>query len=223
MKVLIVDDEPTIQETLDLRLRRDGFSTFTASTAEEGMRLYRLVKPDIILLDIMLPNRSGIDLCKAVRKDSQTPIIFISARAAEEDRILGLEMGADDYITKPFHLSEVSARVKAVLRRGQPETPTEKARCGDIVVDPKRHEAFLGEKKLELTPREFGLLYFLASHPDQVFSRDALLDRVWGKDAYVSSRTVDVHICWLRKHIEEDADHPRRLITLRGVGYKLNS
>jgi DNA-binding response OmpR family regulator len=220
MKVLIVDDEPTILETVEHKLRKEGYSTFTADSAEEGMRLFRRVKPDLILLDIMLPQRSGTDLCKAVRRDSTTPIIFISAKADEADRIKGLEIGADDYITKPFNLSEVAARVKAVLRRATGEAPREVVERGNLMIDPRSHEATLDDKPLTLSPKEFGLLYFLARHAGQVFSRDVLLDRVWGRDAYVSARTVDVHVRWLRTHIEEDPNRPTRLLTVRGVGYK---
>jgi DNA-binding response OmpR family regulator len=220
MKVLIVDDEPTILETVEHKLRKEGYSTFTADSAEEGMRLFRRVKPDLILLDIMLPQRSGTDLCKAVRRDSTTPIIFISAKADEADRIKGLEIGADDYITKPFNLSEVAARVKAVLRRATGEAPREIVERGNLMIDPRSHEATLDDKPLTLSPKEFGLLYFLARHAGQVFSRDVLLDRVWGRDAYVSARTVDVHVRWLRTHIEEDPNRPTRLLTVRGVGYK---
>ncbi|MCC7434825.1 MAG: response regulator transcription factor [Methanoregulaceae archaeon] len=220
MKVLIVDDEPTILETVEHKLRKEGYSTFTADSAEEGMRLFRRVKPDLILLDIMLPQRSGTDLCKAVRRDSTTPIIFISAKADEADRIKGLEIGADDYITKPFNLSEVAARVKAVLRRATGEAPREVVERGNLMIDPRSHEATLDDKPLTLSPKEFGLLYFLARHSGQVFSRDVLLDRVWGRDAYVSARTVDVHVRWLRTHIEEDPNRPTRLLTVRGVGYK---
>lgn len=220
MKVLIVDDEPTILETVEHKLRKEGFSTFTADSAEEGMRLFRRVKPDLILLDIMLPQRSGTDLCKAVRRDSSTPIIFISAKSDEADRIKGLEIGADDYITKPFNLSEVAARVKAVLRRATGEAPREVVERGNLMIDPRSHEATLDGNPLTLSPKEFGLLYFLARHAGQVFSRDVLLDRVWGRDAFVSARTVDVHIRWLRTHIEEDPNRPTRLLTVRGVGYK---
>jgi len=220
MKVLIVDDEPTILETVEHKLRKEGYSTFTADSAEEGMRLFRRVKPDLILLDIMLPQRSGTDLCKAVRRDSTTPIIFISAKADESDRIKGLEIGADDYITKPFNLSEVAARVKAVLRRATGEAPREIVERGNLMIDPRSHEATLDGKPITLSPKEFGLLYFLARNAGQVFSRDQLLDRVWGRDAYVSARTVDVHVRWLRTHIEEDPNRPTRLLTIRGVGYK---
>lgn len=220
MKLLIVDDEPTILETVDLRMRREGHTTFMADSAEEGMRLYKRVRPDLILLDIMLPQRSGYDLCRAVRKDGTTPIIFLSARAAENDRIRGFEMGGDDYVTKPFNLSELAARVKAVLRRSSGLVSDEAAESGNLRLDPKTHEAVLGDSKIDLMPREFALLHFFMRHPGQVFSREVLLDRVWGENAFVNSRTVDVHIRWLRMRIEEDANSPKRLLTVRGVGYK---
>lgn len=222
MKVLIVDDEPTILETVEMKLRKEGFSTFTADSAEEGMRLFRRVRPDIILLDVMLPQRSGLDLCRAVRKDSSTPIIFVSAKGEETDRIKGLELGADDYIVKPFNLSEVAARVKAVLRRSTGEAVREVVERGNLKIDPRSHECFLNGELLSLSPKEFALLYFLARNAGQVFSREALLDRVWGRDAYVSARTVDVHVRWLRTHIEEDSNSPTLLVTVRGVGYKFN-
>ncbi len=220
LKLLIVDDEPTILETVEGKFRKEGFSTFTAESAEDGMRLYKRVKPDLIILDIMLPQRSGLDLCRAVRKDGATPIIFVSAKAEESDRIQGLEMGADDYVVKPFNLAELTARVKAVLRRATGDTPNEAVERGDLKMDPKSHEASLGGQPLSLSPKEFALLYFLARHAGQVFSRETLLDRVWGRDAFVSARTVDVHIRWLRTHIETDPTHPSRLVTVRGIGYK---
>lgn len=220
MKLLIVDDEPTILETVETKFRKEGYSTFTADSAEEGMRLFRRVKPDLIILDIMLPQRSGLDLCKAIRKDATTPIIFISARADEADRVKGLEMGADDYVVKPFNLSELAARVKAILRRATGEPARELIDRGNLRIDPRSHEAWLNELPISLSPKEYALLYFLARNAGQVFSRETLLDRVWGKDAFVNARTVDVHIRWLRTRIEPDPDRPERLVTVRGVGYK---
>lgn len=220
MKLLIVDDEPTILETVENKMRKEGFSTFTADSAEEGMRLFRRIKPDLIILDIMLPQRSGYDFCRAIRRDSQTPIIFVSARSDEADRIKGLELGADDYVVKPFNLSELSARVKAILRRATGEPVKEVVEKGNLRIDPRSHEAWLDGKPLIVSPKEFALLYFLVRNTGQVFTRDALLDRVWGRDAFVSARTVDVHIRWLRTRIEPDANDPVRLITVRGVGYK---
>lgn len=220
VKLLIIDDEPAIVETVQTRLRKDGFTTFTADSAEEGMRLFRRIKPDLVILDIMLPQRSGFEFCRAVRQENATPIIMLSARAEDADRIKGLELGADDYVTKPFNLSELSARVKAVLRRATGEPVREPIERGNLRIDPRSHEATLDAKPLVLSPKEFALLYFLARYPGQVFSREALLDRVWGRDAFVSARTVDVHIRWLRTRIEPDPDHPVRLVTVRGVGYK---
>lgn len=219
MKLLVVDDEPTLLETVETKLRREGFTTFVADSAEEGMRIYKRVRPDLIILDIMLPRRSGYDLCRAVRKDGSTPIIFLSARADESDRVKGLELGADDYVVKPFNLSELVARVRAVLRRAHGDT-NETIERGELVLDPKAHTVKLGDRDLALSPKEFALLYFLAKNEGQVFSREALLDRVWGRDAYVTERTIDVHIRWLRQHIEEQPNEPKRLQTVRGVGYK---
>ena len=220
MKLLIIDDEPGILDTVESKMRREGYTTFTAESAEDGMRLFRRIKPDLVILDIMLPQRSGLDFCRAVRKETSTPIIMISAKSEESDRVKGLELGADDYLVKPFSLSELTARVKAVLRRATGEQVPQAIEIEGIKMDPGRHEASLNGKALELSPKEFALLYFLARHPGQVFTRETLLDRVWGHDAYVSARTVDVHVRWLRTHIEEDADNPKRLLTVRGVGYK---
>jgi len=220
MKILLVDDETTILETVENKLRKEGYSVFTAESAEDGMRLYKMVRPDLVLLDIMLPQRSGFDFCKAVRRDSNTPIVFLTARASEDDRVQGLEMGGDDYIVKPFSLAELAARIKSVLRRATGETPHEVIEVAGLKIDPRTHEAWLDGHPLSLSPKEFALLYFMARHSGQVFSRETLLDRVWGQDSYVSSRTVDVHIRWLRERIEKEASKPVKLITVRGVGYK---
>ncbi|HEY0867355.1 MAG TPA: response regulator transcription factor [Fimbriimonas sp.] len=220
MKLLIVDDEPAILETVESKMRKEGFSTFTADSAEEGMRLFRRVRPDLVILDIMLPQRSGYDFCKAVRRDGTTPIIFVSARADESDRIRGLELGADDYVVKPFNLSELAARVKAILRRSTGEPVREVIEKGNLRIDPRSHEVWLDDALVSLSPKEFALLYFLTRNAGQVFSRETLLDRVWGKDAFVSARTVDVHIRWLRTRVEADSNNPTRILTVRGTGYK---
>ncbi len=220
MKLLIIDDEPAIVETVENRMRREGYTTFTADSAEEGMRLFRRLKPDLVILDIMLPQRSGLEFCRSVRQEHTTPIIMISARAAETDKVKGLELGADDYVVKPFNLSELAARVKAVLRRASGDAVSEPIERGDLRIDPRTHEATKSGKMLTLSPKEFGLLYFLARNQGQVFSRETLLDRVWGQDAFVSARTVDVHIRWLRTRIERDSNNPEHLLTVRGVGYK---
>ncbi|MBS1705442.1 MAG: response regulator transcription factor [Armatimonadetes bacterium] len=223
MKVLVVDDETTILETVETKLRKEGFSVFTAESAEDGMRIYKQAKPDLLILDVMLPNRSGMDLCRAIRRDSKVPIIFLTAKASEQDRIQGFEMGADDYVVKPFNLSELAARVKAVLRRSTGDPSKDLIESGNLRIDPKTHDATLEGKTLSLSPKEFALLYFLGRNSGQVFSRDTLLDRVWGPESYVSARTVDVHIRWLRERIEIDPSHPVRLVTVRGVGYKFVS
>ena len=220
MKLLIVDDEPAILETVEAKLRREGYSTFTAESAEEGLRLFRRVRPDLMILDIMLPGRSGFDLCRTIRKESAVPILFVSARAEESDRVKGLEIGADDYLVKPFSLGEMAARVKAILRRSTGEAAPETIERGDLKIDPRSHEATLSGTPLALSPKEFALLAFFAKNPGQVFSRETLLDRVWGHDAFVSARTVDVHVRWLRTRIEPDPNEPVRLLTVRGVGYK---
>ena len=220
MTILIIDDEPAITETLEAKFRREGFITFTAESAEDGMRLFKKIRPDIVILDIMLPNRSGHDFCRAVRKENQTPIIFVSARASEEDRIAGLEMGADDYVVKPFNMSELVARVRAILRRATSEAAPDLIERGNLKIDPRTHEAFIDGKLTTFSPKEFALLLFLAKNAGQVFTRETLLDRVWGKDAYVTSRTVDVHIRWLRMRLEKDQNAPERIITIRGIGYK---
>ena len=220
LKILIIDDEPDIADTVELKMRREGYTTFTAGSAEDGMRLFKRVKPDLVILDLMLPQRSGYEFCRAIRQEHQTPIIILSAKAEEADRVKGLELGADDYVTKPFNLGELTARVKAVLRRSQGDTATEVVTRGNLRIDPRSHEVDMAGKRLDLSPKEFALLHFLAKNAGQVFSREALLDRVWGRDAYINGRTVDVHIRWLRQHIEDDPATPKILRTVRGVGYK---
>lgn len=220
MKILVVDDESTICETIENKLRKEGYTVFTAESAEEGMRLHKRVKPDLLILDVMLPNRSGFELAKVIRRDSKVPIIFLTAMTSEQDRLAGFEIGADDFVSKPFNLRELAARVKAVLRRTSGDSATSMIECGDLVIDPSAHEARLSGKLLTLSPKEFALIYFLARNAGQVFTRDQLLDRVWGPDSYASPRTVDVHIRWLREKIETDNSHPTRLLTVRGVGYK---
>lgn len=219
MKILVVDDEASIVETVENKLRKEGYTVFSADSAEEAMRLYKLVKPDLLVLDVMLPQRSGTELASALRKDSNVPIIFLTAKASEDDRVEGLGM-ADDYVTKPFSLAELAARVKSVLRRTTGETPHEVIESQNLKIDPRTHEVWLDGASIQLSPKEFALLYFLSRHKGQVFSRETLLDRVWGQDAYVSTRTVDVHIRWLRERVEADASKPVRLVTIRGVGYK---
>lgn len=220
MKVLVIDDEPTLLDTVSGRLSRDGFVVVTSQTAEEGLKQFRLQRPDLIVLDVMLPGRSGFDLSKVIRDESKVPILFLSARATDQDRLKGFESGGDDYLTKPFNLAELSARVRAILRRSKVTPDSKPITSGNLSVDPERHEAWVGDRRLDLKPKEFALLFFLASNPGKVFTRDSLLDRVWGPEAYVTPRTVDVHVSWLRKQIETDSESPERLLTVRGIGYK---
>jgi phosphate regulon transcriptional regulator PhoB len=225
MKVLVVDDEGPIVEAVAYNLRKEGFQALTASDAEQCLDIARSEKPDLIILDVMLPSASGFDVCRLLRKQNDVPIIMLTARAEETDRVVGLELGADDYITKPFSMRELMARVKSVLRRTHTGVMATDAvvTVGNLTVDPNRYEVTLGDKRIELSPKEFDLLRFMATHPGQVFSRQSLLDRVWGADAYVEDRTVDVHIRWLREKIEVNASRPERLLTVRGVGYKFRS
>ena len=220
MKVLVVDDEPSLVEAVGNRLSRDGHVVLTAATAEEAWKRFKEHRPDLIVLDVMLPGRSGFDLSRFIRQQSKVPILFLSARAQDSDRLKGFEVGGDDYLTKPFNLAELSARVRAILRRSSGEEPPKTISNGELKMDLDRHEAWLNGKLLELSPREFSLLYFLASNPGKVFSRDTLLDRVWGPDAYVHPRTVDVHVRWLRQKIERDDTRPEKILTVRGVGYR---
>lgn len=220
MKILVVDDEDIIRETLEAKFRREGFAVETAASAEDALIAFKRSKPDLIVLDIMLPQRSGYDFCIAIRRESTVPIIFLSAKAAETNRIQGLELGADDFVTKPFHLNELAARVKAVLRRSHQEATQEAIEKGDLRINPTSHEAFRGNQPLELSPKEFALLNFLLRNVGIVFTRETLLDRVWGSDADVSARTVDVHVRWLRSQIEVNPEKPQRILTVRGVGYK---
>ena len=223
MKVLVVDDEPPIVEAVAYNLRKEGFQTATAGSAEECMEAINAFKPDLIVLDVMLPSASGFDICRTLRKQSNVPIIMLTARADEMDRVVGLEIGADDYLVKPFSMRELMARVKTILRRAvsAPEPHGEQPiHDGDLTIDPARFEVRVGERRVDLSPMEFELLRFLVSHADQVFSRQSLLNGVWGTDAYVEDRTVDVHIRWLREKIEKSPSRPVRILTVRGVGYK---
>ena len=226
MKILVIDDETPILESIAYSLRKDGFDVLTADDAGEGMELARRQAPDLIVLDVMLPSGSGFDICRTLRSESSVPIILLTARAEEMDRVIGLELGADDYVTKPFSMRELMARVRNVLRRGSPSAASsgeKPLRIAGIVLDPVRHEVTVHGTEVNLTPKEFDLLRFLAGNPDRVFSRETLLDRVWGADAFVGDKTVDVHVRWLREKIESDPAAPRRILTVRGVGYKFSA
>jgi DNA-binding response OmpR family regulator len=221
-KILIVEDDPNILEVLKYNLGKEGYDTITAIDGVQALELARTNKPDLIVLDIMLPKMSGFEVCRILRKEMAIPIIMLTARDDEIDKVTGLDLGADDYMTKPFSIRELMARIRAMLRRVEiqtviPETPL---RFGDLEVDTLHHVITRAGNTLNLSPKEFDLLVFLTSNRGLVFSRDQLLEKVWGYDYSGDTRTVDVHIRWLREKIETNSEEPKRLITVRGVGYK---
>lgn len=222
MKILVVDDEETILDAVQFSLERAGYQVITANDSEPALAALAAENPDILLLDVMLPTRSGFELVQHIRLTNNVPIIMLTAKGTESDRVTGLTLGADDYITKPFGTRELLARIQSVMRRSGklPADAPDILRAGEISIDVQRHEVLLSNKKLELTPREFELLRFLMEHPGLVFDRQTLLERVWDTDGYVDERTVDVHIRWLREKIEVDPPKPQYLLTVRGIGYK---
>ncbi len=225
-KILIVEDDRNLLDTLKYNLHKEGYEVVTAVDGAEALDVARREKPDLIILDLMLPKVSGFEVCRILRKEMIVPILMLTAKAEETDKIVGLEIGADDYMTKPFSLRELLARVRAMLRRAkmvemQPGPEEALLKVGDIEVDIARHKALKGATALELTPKEFDLLAFLARNRGFVFSRDQLLEKVWGYDFAGDTRTVDVHIRWLRQKIEMDPSNPKHLVTVRGTGYKL--
>jgi len=222
--VLIVEDEPSLVELLSYNLERAGFAIAVARDGEEALLAMREKRPDVVLLDWMLPYVSGIEICRRMRRDSETrgvPIIMLTARGEEDDRVRGLDAGADDYITKPFSPGELVARVRAVLRRSRPSFGEEALRYADITMDLAAHRVMRGEAPVALGPTEFRLLRFFMEHPGRVFSREQLLDNVWGRDAYIEPRTVDVHIRRLRKAMNV-AELPDLIRTVRSAGYALD-
>ncbi len=222
-KILVVDDEQKIVDIVRAYMEREGFRVVTAYDGEIAFKVFRQEKPDLIVLDLMLPKMSGQDVCRAIRKESDVPIIMLTARDELTDKIVGLELGADDYLTKPFEGRELVARVKAILRRAEPKASVPLVRAGDITVDTERHQVTVRDRMIELTTTEFELLKLLASYPGRVFSRAELLDRLQG-DAYEGyERTVDSHIKNLRRKIEPDPDKPSYIYTIYGAGYKLES
>ncbi|MGD9118989.1 MAG: response regulator transcription factor [Dehalococcoidia bacterium] len=224
-KILIVEDDRNLLSTLKYNLQKEGYTTSTAADGAEALDVARREKPDLIILDVMLPKLSGFEVCRILRQEMTVPILMLTAKDEEVDKIVGLEIGADDYMTKPFSMRELLARLGAMLRRAdmvfQPSAKPESLKIGELEIDVGRHQAFLKSQPLELTPKEFELLLFLARNKGLVFSREQLLDKVWGYDYAGETRTVDVHIRWLRQKIETDPAHPRILLTVRGTGYKL--
>jgi DNA-binding response OmpR family regulator len=219
--VLVVDDEPIVREVVVRYLEREGYRTLEAGDGDLARRLLEQHSPGLVVLDVMLPGTDGLELCRWIRARSELPIIMLTARGEEADRIVGLELGADDYVTKPFSPRELAARVRTVLRRsGSDIARTEKLVFDDLSLDASTREVTRAGAPVRLTMREFDLLWFLARHPRQVFSRDHLMDRVWGYEAALDTGTVTVHVRRLREKIEDDPSHPRFLQTVWGVGYR---
>jgi DNA-binding response OmpR family regulator len=220
-RILIVEDEATMRETLAYNLTKESYEVVKSSDGAEALELARAQPFDLIVLDIMLPGLDGLSFCRILRKEQATPIIMLTARGGEVDRIVGLESGADDYIVKPFSLGEFLARVRAVMRRAPTAAlPADRLESGDLALDLVARRAILGGQELKLSHKEFDLLAALVRNKGAVLSRDLLLEEVWGYDRVGDDRTVDVHVRWLREKIEADPSEPRRILTVRGVGYR---
>ena len=219
--VLVVDDEPIVREVVVSYLKREGYRTLEAGDGDRARELVERESPDLVVLDLMLPGIDGLSVCRWIRTHSDLPVIMLTARGEEADRIVGLELGADDYVTKPFSPRELAARVRTVLRRSAPPSPlNERLAFEGLEIDASTREVRRDGDAVRLTAKEFDLLWFLASHPRRVFSRDQLMDRVWGYEAALDTGTVTVHVRRLREKIEPDASHPRFLETVWGVGYR---
>jgi two-component system OmpR family response regulator len=224
-RILVVEDDLNLLATLKYNFLKEGYDVVTAVDGAGALETARREKPDLMVLDIMLPGLSGFEVCRILRKETSVPILMLTAKVEEVDKIVGLEIGADDYMTKPFSMRELLARVRAMLRRAEmarPEPELKHAlRIGELEIDIARHQASLKGETLELSPKEFDLLAFLAQNKGLVFSRERLLEKVWGYDYAGETRTVDVHIRWLRQKIESEPAQPKLLVTVRGTGYKL--
>ncbi len=224
--ILIVDDEPALREALTYSLSREGYTVSSAATSAEALARMDRQMPNFIVLDLGLPDADGLELCRRVRSRSSVPILMLTARQSEVDKIVGLEMGGDDYMTKPFSMRELLARIKAILRRSSQNGDTKQTdtiEFGETVIDRLAHRVTHKGEEITLTPLEFEMLSFLAENRGIVFSRETLLDRVWKYSYPEGSRTVDVHMRWLRQKIEDDPARPKILLTVRGVGYKLEA
>lgn len=227
-KILVVEDEITLSETLVYNLERQGYDVVAALDGHEALRLARSQNPDLILLDLMLPGVDGLEITRILRKESSTPILILTAQGEEIDRVLGLELGADDYMPKPFSMRELLARVKAILRRiqldqaGENKMLQEVLEFGNLRINERKHEVYLDEVPLKLKPKEYDLLLYLCRNAGQVLTRSLILEQVWGWDFSGGTRTVDVHIRWLREKIEVDPTNPTRIITVHGVGYRFD-
>jgi DNA-binding response OmpR family regulator len=223
-KVLVVDDEPTLVATLRYNLEREGYQVVTAADGDSGVSLARSDRPDLVILDLMLPMIDGFEVCRLLRREMAVPILMLTAKADEVDKVVGLELGADDYVTKPFSMRELLARVRALLRRAEtaPAVDSDLLTVGDLQVDLRRREASRAGRALPLKPKEYELLLFFLRNRGRAFTRDQLLNQIWGYDFAGDTRTVDVHVRWLRQKIEEEPAKPTRLITIRGVGYRFD-
>ncbi len=221
--ILLVDDEPTLRETVAEALEADGYRVVSATDGREALVRFRAERPDLVLLDLMLPELSGIEVCRIMRAESGVPILMLTAKSSEIDKVVGLEVGADDYVTKPFSLRELTARVHALLRRADQQIALETAPAvidlGRVQVDLAGRRLLRDGRVVPMKPRAFELLAFLVRHPGQVFTRDQLLEHVWGYDYGGETRTVDVHVHWLRTEIEADPARPELIQTVRGIGY----
>jgi two-component system response regulator RegX3 len=223
--VLVVEDEESFVEALTVGLSREGFRVRVARDGAEALALFDVVRPDLVLLDVMLPRISGIDVCREIRTRSRVPIIMVTAKSSEIDTVVGLEVGADDYVSKPYRLRELVARMRAALRRAPgPDAPVgpHVLEAGDVRLDPERHEVFVRDEPVGLPLKEFELLQFLLDHAGRVVTRDILIDRIWGSDYVGDTKTLDVHIKRLRAKVEEDPTKPRAIVTIRGLGYKFD-
>jgi two-component system OmpR family response regulator len=228
-KVLLVEDDRTLLDVLKYNLTKEGHDVITASDGVEALDVARDNKPDLIVLDVMLPKLDGFEVCRILRREMTVPILMLTAKASETDKVVGLELGADDYMTKPFSMREFLARIRAMLRRAEmtriaassaQETAPSIIKTGGLEIDFARHKVSQSSTSIDLSPKEFDLLAFLVKNREQVFSRDQLLEKVWGYDYAGDTRTVDVHVRWLRQKIEADPANPRLLLTVRGIGYK---
>ena len=227
-KILVVDDEISLQETLAYNLTREGYQVEVAGDGNQALHLARTSKPDLVILDVMMPGLDGFEVCRILRQEANLPVLMLTARDDEIDRVVGLEVGADDYLTKPFSMRELIARIKALLRRAKimqnlsvDEAAGRKVLTFDnLVIDENRREVTLNNLPLNLKPKEYDLLLFLGQHRGQVLSRELILEKVWGWDYFGDSRTVDVHVRWLREKIENDPAKPQRIVTSRSAGYR---
>ncbi len=222
-RILVVEDEPAISEPLAEHLERDGFDTEIAETLGDARAAFGRQQPDLILLDVMLPDGDGRELARDIRRTSDVPIVMLTARGEEIDRVLGLELGADDYVVKPFSARELSARIRAIMRRGRSTERRGPIEVGDIVLDPASRTVTRAGEPIELAAREFDLLHMLMANAGQVVRREAIMDEVWDPHWFGPTKTLDVHISWLRKKLEDDAGRPRYISTVRGVGFRFLS